>query len=663
LAAQTPAINFAGAVTVGQPLTVAGTVGDTLSVSFGSASTADCSITFNSLTALNLSAAGAKSIGITASPQSIAIFTPPASFVAGVQVCLRADHTNADGSVTTAYSPSPKALSAAASGVAFLQPPAANANSITVQVSTAPSDLFVYDLPPNYKMSTAAAGNCTTDGMQTLLQLGAAKGTSQHIAAIGPQTIQLSKALSADDQLCVAVVPAAGGAAQFSALTTITPPPAGTIRLLSAVAMNSNSVTFESDTPGALSIYLFGAGYLPQNAGQSICSEADLANGSLLPLVPTSTGSGSGAASTTTSLPVTAKTVTTVALSTPLTANTQICLAETGSSGLPYVAFSQLTPVEFFPPGSDYGRFGLGFTGGVIISNQEQSTASTTASQFLEAELTYDFVRGKAVGLSSFLNFRSSTIPVATTSTNSTPASGSNAAPTLTQSLNALSSQQSVRILAGFLMPFNLTKWYRDQRLTLAPLVVGGFDTLLNPTPPTSTPSTGTTITTTAANFSSVYDYWAGGGELSWVQQPLNNRDESDRTFAWVSATVGNYSSLPSYICTAKAGSTPATSAKYFSDPASPATSCLVSPVPSTGTPTSYQVYASRQLIPRLDIAGNLNLPNLPVVLGFDANLGQFSWRANNLDIMNKPGNDVRLFFGLRFDIIAALGKLGVPTK
>jgi hypothetical protein len=211
------------------------------------------------------------------------------------------------------------------------------------------------------------------------------------------------------------------------------------------------------------------------------------------------------------------------------------------------------------------------------------------------------------------------------------------------------------------MIPFNLVRWYRNQWITLGPLAVAGFDTLLNPTPPTSTPSTGATITTSSANFSSVYDSWAGGGELSWVQQP-GIRDESVRTFAWISATVGNYSNLPSYICTAKPGSIPAISAKYFSDPANPSTSCLVSPVPSTGTPTSYQVYASRQLIPRIDIAGNLNLPNLPVVLGFDANLGQFAWRSNNLDIANKPGNDVRIFFGLRFDILTALGKLGVPT-
>jgi hypothetical protein len=671
-------ISFNGIVQVGNTINVTGVANETVTIYDLPAKPTNCN---NPAAAAGAAPLSFAAVGAAASAQTYTLnsgsaqVTLAALLVKDHYLCLKAAFTPsggaANGGFVVSAAPVQVQAAAAAPSIAIQGNLLAGATTISVLSSVA-ADVEIIAFPYQYD-GAAPASPCTAadvgSSAANLLQIssGGTPVAALFVPAAVAQTITLVSPLAAGARLCSVAIPTAG-APNYSAFVDVNVAPPGTITLLSAVAMNSNSVTFESDTPGNLSIYLFGAGYPAQTAERSpdapelACSEADLASGSLLPLVPTSTSSGPSSASTTPSLPVTAKTVTTVALSTPLTANTKICLAETGPSGLPYVAFSQLTPVEFFPPGSDFGRFGLSFTGGVIISNQEQSTASTTASQYLEAELTYDFVRGKAVGLSSFLNFRSSAIPVTATSTTSTPASGSSTTPTLTQSLNALSSQQSVRILAGFLFPFNLTRWYRDQRLTLAPLAVGGFDTLLNPTPPTSTPSTGTSITTAAANFSSVYSYWAGGGELSWVQQP-KIRDESERTFAWLSASVGNYSSLPSYICTAKPGSTPTASAKFFSDPANPSTSCLVLPVTPSSGPTSYQVYASRHLIPRLDIAGNLNLPTLPVVLGFDANLGQFEWQSTNLDIVNKPGNDVRLFFGLRFDIVAALGKLGVPTK
>jgi hypothetical protein len=685
LTAQAPTIDFVGDIRSGLPINVAGTVGDVLHVSFNpdpNALKVDCGPKFNTLTPLNLdngAGGSAESINITTSPQSVALKSPPDKFTAGVQVCLRVDHKKDAMGPTTDYSP-PKVLLKAVAGVAFLQQPASGANSISIQVSTdpsnLPSDLFVYDLPPAYSMSAAAAGDCTVDGKQTALQLGSG-GASEPISAAGQQTIQLTKALIAGDQLCLAIV-AKGGATQFSALTPVAGPPEGTITLLSALAMNSNSVTFKSDKPGSVSVYLFGPGYTPgeqnrpakqnwpQEEGQP-CSQEDLAHGSVLPLVQTSTtASTSSGSSSTTSLPVTANAITTIALSNPLTANTKICLVETSSSGSSYAAFSPLTSVEFFPPGADYGRFGMGFVGGVIISNEEQSTASSTASQYLDAELTYHFRRSRpkalSPGLFSFLDLRSSTIPVATTSTTTqTPTSGSSTTPTLTQSLNALSSQQSIRVLAGLTAPFHLTRWYGSQWITLGPLAVGGFDTLLNPTPPSSPPSTPTTLSSTAANFSSVYNFWAGGPELKWVQEPKST-DAAPRTFAWFSATLGNYSNLPSFVCTATSASNVTLSSKFFSDPADPSTSCYVASASANGA-TSYHVYASRHLVPRLDIAGNLDLPNLPVVLGFDANLAQFEFRSDNLDIVNKPGNDVRIFVGLRFDIISALNKLGVPTK
>ena len=54
---------------------------------------------------------------------------------------------------------------------------------------------------------------------------------------------------------------------------------------------------------------------------------------------------------------------------------------------------------------------------------------------------------------------------------------------------------------------------------------------------------------------------------------------------------------------------------------------------------------------PRVDISGELKLPSYPVVFGYDANLGQYMrwFGGDNIDTLNKPGNDVRFYFGLKF--------------
>jgi hypothetical protein len=70
-------------------------------------------------------------------------------------------------------------------------------------------------------------------------------------------------------------------------------------------------------------------------------------------------------------------------------------------------------------------------------------------------------------------------------------------------------------------------------------------------------------------------------------------------------------------------------------------------------------------VIPRFDVAGELSLPSYPIVFGYDANLGQYIRRfyGDRIDSLNKPGNDVRFYFGLKLNIKTALSKLGVPTS
>jgi hypothetical protein len=246
---------------------------------------------------------------------------------------------------------------------------------------------------------------------------------------------------------------------------------------------------------------------------------------------------------------------------------------------------------------------------------------------------------------------------------------------TLSQSLNVLSSQQSATVLMGFYFPFRLTHWYgRTNWITFAPVAFGGFDTLLNPTATTATSANAGAVTSaTTTNFSSVYNFRAGGARFAWDIYPRRT-DEAPIEISWVNLTLGYYSNLPSWRCTAPAappGSNPTsgpTGKTYVPSPNNN-TSCLavgVVPPGSTGTsPSSYHLYESRTLVPRVGIAGELKLPNYPVVFGYIANLSQYGkfTGGNGIDSQNKPGNDVRFYFGLKVNAKDALKKLGVPSS
>jgi len=434
----------------------------------------------------------------------------------------------------------------------------------------------------------------------------------------------------------------------------------------------AKTLTVQSDSDGPARIYLFGAGFTghlrqPVAKGeadvQTMCDDVDRASGMQLTMV----GTGQADA-TVSSVSLKANTPLTVTLSDSMVAGTQLCVLQT-VNGTDTGSF--LKSVQYFAPGQDYGRFTINFTGGALISNEQQSSNSSTASQYLDMGLAYTvaragsanekvrwWVRKHGPGLETFMNVRFTSVPVSATTNSSTTASGTT---TLSQSLNVLSSQQSAAILLGGYAPFRLTRWYRSSNwITVAPTVYGGFYTLLNPTTSTASVAASSTVSsTTTSSFSSVYSFRGAGARFGWKYYPPST-DEAPHEFSWISLTLGNFSNLPSWLCTATSASN-STGAKYYKVTSQPTTACYA-PADSMNS-ALYDLYASRKLVPRLDIAGELSLPSYPVVFGYDANVGQYSWRGNKIDSLNKPGNDVRFYFGLKFDVTSALSKLGVPTK
>jgi hypothetical protein len=81
---------------------------------------------------------------------------------------------------------------------------------------------------------------------------------------------------------------------------------------------------------------------------------------------------------------------------------------------------------------------------------------------------------------------------------------------------------------------------------------------------------------------------------------------------------------------------------------------------PGNGSTDVYNVYETRKRIYRLDLEGLLKIPGTPIYVGFNANLGQKAVGAGMFDPHFSAPDDLRFFFGTKFDISTLLSKLGV---
>jgi len=395
-----------------------------------------------------------------------------------------------------------------------------------------------------------------------------------------------------------------------------------------------------------------------------------------------------------------APTPNTFTLAEPLLRDTLLCIEQRPAAAAGASTFSGYQAVS---DPEDNGRVRLNFTGGTMISNQQTSSQTSTAATYLDLGFNFTLRRaggsvsgpychfgkpngaglchdangapaGNALiprkpyhagqpGIENFINLRMTPVPVATqttTTTTTTPSGASSGTSTISSSLNALSSQQSFLIFGGFDFPWRLTRWDNNSNaFYAAPLIKAGFDTLLNPslnstTSPVSN-GTSTVSASTTATFNSVYWYDAAGLRLGWAQYPAST-DKAPVPIAQFDMTVGRYSNLPSIICNPLVTTTQATAPTN--------TACSVSSTTTTGgtsTP-SYTVQAtSRTLIPRLQLAGFIQIPKYPFVIGVDANLAQYAFgsHVNKVDSLNKPGNDARIYVGVTLDPVSAIKKLG----
>lgn len=356
------------------------------------------------------------------------------------------------------------------------------------------------------------------------------------------------------------------------------------------------------------------------------------------------------------------------------------------------------------PEKTNWGRVHANFTAGFLSSNNNQLSSSDQGTfsqmhEFLALEIEkswllpgselYKYERSTKVshrpGLSSFFETRLTSIPVAsvaTTATSTTTSTTSTSAPDVLSS-NPLTQAQTARLGAGFYLPILLTRWeyhHVSNALFIAPLAEIGFDTVTGASSIHVTPNTlGASTTSGSATITaeSLYNFRGYGARIGHYQLS-HSSNRAPTTISYLDVLFGPYSNLESLEC----NRTPAgvDGDTTIPDPGYPAPSsyqgstCSTDyqayynePVPSgivngTSDKLHWVPLETRKRVYRLDFEGLLNIPNTWFYVGFNANLGQKSVLTGRLDHGYAAPDDLRFFFGTRFDISTLLTKMGVGS-
>ncbi len=256
-------------------------------------------------------------------------------------------------------------------------------------------------------------------------------------------------------------------------------------------------------------------------------------------------------------------------------------------------------------------------------------------------------------------------------------------------SSNQLSTAQTARLGVGVYLPFLVTRWDYHQQpnaLFIAPLAKIGFDTVTGASTITVTPNTpGSTIKNGNATITAeqLYNFRAYGARIGHFRMTRSER-RAPEINSYIDITFGPYGNLESLLCNRTIQETHVNMDKSKTVtplPGYPATTDYTGStckndypmiysgkVPSTVTPVppgdtlAYVPYEVRKRLYRLDFEGLLKIPNTPLYVGFNANIGQRTLGASRLDHGYAAPDDLRFLFGTKFDISTLLNKLGVTT-
>lgn len=598
---------------------------------------------------------------------------------AGDRICMVAFASNAPGVPINSASLQVVTGAPAAPGVALVGPPITGDQTILLQGK--PGDkVSAYVFPSSYvPLSTtknaAGADLCTVQDVlaaaqqlafqnppsgdtASLLTLTANAATAQAAPLVSPLTSGELICIEDTTTKVFSYFATVKDAAPATPTAAFAEPPVG----------GTSTVLVHGPSGVNVSVYQFDAGHQPASANETSCQQDILQPGAKFQILAINATSGTGSSNTATLSSPDSAGNTSLTLANPLVPGWQLCLEEipaatsstsssstststtTATTSPTYSGFVTVTDPNTFPKGRAY------YTAGVMVTNENGSNGSSATAEYLDFGFLFaeksenPILRGHRPGFNSFVDGLFSDLPVAasSSSTSSTASSGT---------LNILSTQESARVQGGIFVPIpTLYTTDKSSSYFVAPLAKAAFETLLNPAATSSTGTSGTT-TSTVATFAPVYGYYAAGVRFG-LRKYSRDMDIAPQTLFQGDITIGKYSNLQSFVC----GQANSTETPTATPPTN--TSCYTTTVPTGGTPVTGSPYyleaQNRRVLPRMEFEGFFHFPNSPFVLGLDANLDQAALAPRNLDILNKPGGNVSIFFGVSGNLLSLFKSLSL---
>jgi len=301
--------------------------------------------------------------------------------------------------------------------------------------------------------------------------------------------------------------------------------------------------------------------------------------------------------------------------------------------------FSRPIPVHF---AGDWGRVKTYFTSGILLSQTQGSFSQSSLFMSFLMDKAWILPRPvygqsrKVPGLSTFFETRLTSVPVTAqpcpedNTTTTGQCTGTNTS-NPDQFNTFLTTQKSARLAVGAYLPFIAKVWtYNGVRnaLFLAPLAKVGFDTPVSEINQSqaqgqssnSGNSNGTPIV--AVNDSNFYNFYIYGARIGHESLPSPEIERRPgQPAAWA---VNEAPEVNSYLDIAFG---------RFSN---------LETVLNDGRHT--RLY-------RISLEGILKVPSTPLVIGFNANLGQTNVGVNTTNISKRAADDLRFLIGAKFDV------------
>lgn len=582
---------------------------------------------------------------VSVDPSTGPSITLAAPVSAGTALCLAA-YSVSDPETPIYSQLAPVSAAAPAPSIGFGGTLLTDGDTIAV-AGTSGHNITVYVFAPKYTpLSKSKDANGASLCIQADVQSGPQKLAFKNAGAGAPLTsaaltsaltaLQLENPLTSGSSLCIADTTAA----KLSSFGVVQDPKAATVVAAAAPefagtpSTGSTSIVVSGTLGDVISVYQL------DSTASGDCGTLLKTSSPVLVQINTGTAATPALSNSTT---LSGTPPFTVNLANPPASSTQLCLKQTDAKGASpqYSALMKVSDAN-----NPYPFVRTFYTAGAMINNQNGANGSSSGAEYLDLGLTFTLPpesrSGHRPGLNTSISGRFSAIPVAAPSS-STPAGSSGTPASNPGTLNILSSQESARVLGSVSFPFRT--WRTQDSIDgffTAPLLKAGFDTLLNPSATASTGASGS-ATVNTATFAPVYWEYSSGLRMGYRQYPSGN-DATPRTVTQVDITIGKYSNLQSLVCGTQ--STTVTSAPTN-------TSCyktVVAANPSATPPVvgQYTLFAqNRTNLYRLEVGGFFLFPGTPFVLGIDANLPQSALAPKNLDIQNKAGGNVAIYFGV----------------